>query len=220
MLTMRIEIHDYWHIGSGSGQGVSADTHVVRTAAGLPYIPGRALKGLVREAARCAMACKPRISGRLKTLFGTDTPDLKDDESLVARQEQMTRYETEPGALRFGSAHLGRSPEERRTWESWASSLRNAPASNAGDREETTGLIGHLFQRISSTAMEDGIPKHHSLRTIEVVVPLTCYAWVDEMRPAQDWKTDLELLLPLVRALGSGRSRGFGRCTMSLDGES
>ena len=47
----KIEFYDFWHIGSGQHSGVVADAIVAKTKNNLPFIPGRTLKGLLREAA-------------------------------------------------------------------------------------------------------------------------------------------------------------------------
>jgi len=50
---MRIEYTinflEYWHIGSGMGAGAVADAVVLKDERGLPYVPGKTIKGLVRE---------------------------------------------------------------------------------------------------------------------------------------------------------------------------
>lgn len=47
----RIRFYTYWHCGSGLSGGSSADALVVRDEEGLPYVPGRTIKGHLREAA-------------------------------------------------------------------------------------------------------------------------------------------------------------------------
>lgn len=44
-----IRFYSYWHCGSGLAAGASMDSIVVRDSDGLPYVPGKTLKGLVRE---------------------------------------------------------------------------------------------------------------------------------------------------------------------------
>ncbi|MGB1217231.1 MAG: RAMP superfamily CRISPR-associated protein, partial [Saprospiraceae bacterium] len=46
-----IEFHSYWHVGSGLFGGTEADNLVNKDKVGLPYIPGKTLKGLLRQAA-------------------------------------------------------------------------------------------------------------------------------------------------------------------------
>ena len=39
-----------WHCGSGLAAGADVDTLVVKDKNGLPFVPGKTLKGLIREA--------------------------------------------------------------------------------------------------------------------------------------------------------------------------
>ena len=39
-----------WHCGSGTSAGADVDELVVKDKNGMPYIPGKTLKGLIREA--------------------------------------------------------------------------------------------------------------------------------------------------------------------------
>lgn len=50
-LTYKIEFFDYWSIGSGLSGGALADSICLKDRNGLPYIPGKTIKGLFREAA-------------------------------------------------------------------------------------------------------------------------------------------------------------------------
>ncbi len=50
-LSYKVTFLDYWHIGSGLSAGARSDSTVLRDEAGLPYLPGKTLKGLAREAA-------------------------------------------------------------------------------------------------------------------------------------------------------------------------
>ena len=48
-MTYSITFYDFWHLASGTSAGVSLDSLVVKDRYGLPYVPGKTLKGLVRE---------------------------------------------------------------------------------------------------------------------------------------------------------------------------
>lgn len=52
-MTLRYELKffDYWHISSGLSGGAAFDSYVVKDDLGLPYMPGKTIKGLVREMA-------------------------------------------------------------------------------------------------------------------------------------------------------------------------
>ena len=45
-----VRLFSYWHCGSGLAAGAESDALVVKDADGLPFIPGKTVKGLVREA--------------------------------------------------------------------------------------------------------------------------------------------------------------------------
>ena len=53
MSTIKYEIEFFsnWHCGSGLAAGADIDALVIKDSKGLPYVPGRTLKGLLREAA-------------------------------------------------------------------------------------------------------------------------------------------------------------------------
>ena len=50
-INYELKFFDYWHVSSGLSGGAALDSYVVKDSAGLPYVPGKTIKGLVREAA-------------------------------------------------------------------------------------------------------------------------------------------------------------------------
>jgi hypothetical protein len=205
MARLEIEIHSYWHAGSGRGRGAEADAVVVRTPAGLPYLPGRTLKGLVRDALWLAEQAGQVAEGRTRQLFGgRRTPEETED------TKGEGRFQAEPGMLRFSDARLGATDGERRAWEEW-------PA-----RGKDRGIVEQLSSTISSTKIDEaGLAAHRTLRTMEVVAPLTLHAFVEPVDGCDpgNWQEDLRRAVPLLRGIGSKRSRGFGRCTVRLIAE-
>ncbi len=202
----------YWHVGTGKGAGPTYDAVVIRTPAGLPYLPGKAIKGLLREATETARKAGV-IAGdleRITWLFGTSldaNPVLEEGSQDVrnsTRENELeqARFRTKPGHLFFSSAVLGDTEEEARRWEAWA--FRN-PA----QRE-------HLFREFSSTRIDnEGLAQNRTLRTIEVVVPLTLHATVQG--PEGDWPDLLQAALPFVHGVGAHRTRGMGRVQVTLE---
>lgn len=61
----RIEFFSEWHCGSGLSAGADTDALVIKDAQGLPYIPGKTVKGLLREAAEEIAAWNPALPGAL-----------------------------------------------------------------------------------------------------------------------------------------------------------
>ena len=47
----KVTFLDYWHLSSGLSAGSKLDSTVTRDENGLPYIPGKTIKGLIREMA-------------------------------------------------------------------------------------------------------------------------------------------------------------------------
>lgn len=45
-----IQFYGYWHIGSGLSGGIKADSLVLKDPNNLPYIPGKTIKGLFKNA--------------------------------------------------------------------------------------------------------------------------------------------------------------------------
>lgn len=50
-MNYKIEFFSNWHCGSGLAAGADVDALVVKDQNGLPFVPGRTIKGLLRDAA-------------------------------------------------------------------------------------------------------------------------------------------------------------------------
>lgn len=194
------DIQAWWHAGTGAGNGQFADAVVNRGADGLPYLPGRSVKGLLRSAMELGEACNQVPERTTTRLFGSGLPEITGEPASIDTEQdrlfQEGRFSTHPGELLFSSATMPQS------WRQWAQSV------GASDPR-----IRHFFHQISSTAVEDtGIVQDHSLRTIEVTIPLLLEATlVSSNELNQEWKDHIKTILPLVRHLGAYRNRGLGR---------
>ncbi|MFP4696156.1 RAMP superfamily CRISPR-associated protein [Thiohalospira sp.] len=190
---LHIEIRGYWHTGGGVGSGAVADALVQRDSGGLPVLPGRHLKGLLREAVDAAgLWGWSGYEGLATVLFG--------------ERDEDTDSVPSAGALRVSDATL---PPETAAW------LAGTEAGRA--------LRPGLFRTLHATAVDSktGTAMDQSLRGIEVVVPLELEARITPVgsgSPA-DWGRRLEQVLPLVRAVGAQRQRGLGRAILSLKEE-
>lgn len=76
-----ITFHSYWHCGSGLAAGADVDALVIRDRDNLPFIPGKTIKGLVREAVNelLALEGKEEADDAYLELFGWE--NQKGDES-------------------------------------------------------------------------------------------------------------------------------------------
>ena len=195
--TIRFEILSWWHAGTGRGADSVADAVINRTPQGLPYLPGRTVKGLLRHALELAEACGRVERGTPELLFGSALPGTEDD--ATAGPSEEGRYRTMPGALRFDSATLGAG------WTAWA-----AGTAASDDLDAFVTLLA------STRIDESGIATTGSLRTIEAAVPLTLVAMVEGPDDGR-WIEALRVAAPLVRHVGSHRHRGLGRVSVSVE---
>ena len=193
---------------------------VARTAEGLPTLPGRTLKGLCRAATEQALelswyakAGKGAVERKdLIIWFGKPLPraakrDEGEQVAMLERPEARHRAPSAPeeaGALRFYSARLGATDAEAAQWADWA---------ERGDKASDKDRLFVSFASVRIAA--DGLSQDQALRAMELAVPLTLIAPVYGP-PDLRWAEALSRALPLVRAVGSGRTRGLGRATLKL----
>ncbi len=182
-----IHLHSYWHAGSGVGDGPGADALVVKTPGELPYLPGRTVRGLIRDAMHTTeeMGQLDEHHKKIAYLIGEEAPQLPqltdllfgDDlsrtsekqESAVAAQSKH-RYNTYEGIIDIRDARLGDTDELRKQWEEWGRRLKS---SKNADRDQLLAKRS-LYHSFSSTALipDIRIALPHTLRTIEVTVPV------------------------------------------------
>ena len=84
-----------WHAGSGLGSGADADAVVIKDANNLPYLPGKTIKGLIKDSLLDIKEVQPEMMPKdfIKTHFGYE---VRDENKKVIR--------TEPGSLFFSNA--------------------------------------------------------------------------------------------------------------------
>lgn len=71
----KIEFYSNWHCGSGLSAGADVDSLVIKDTDGLPFIPGRTLKGLLRDAATQLYGENDKI----KNMFGVSDDEKEPD---------------------------------------------------------------------------------------------------------------------------------------------
>jgi hypothetical protein len=197
---LRFRLLGWWHAGSGRGTGGAYDAAFLRSPDGLPWLPGRTCRGLLRDAVDTA-AELGHVPAELPVwAFGSPPPRLPEDRPGRGRHLRRARFETDPGALRIGSAEL--SPD----WRAWARAARP---------EE----LDAFYEPLARTAIRDGVARAHTLRTMEVAGPMELRAPVTlagAAPPLPDWPDRIREALPFLRALGTGRHRGLGRVKVEL----
>lgn len=186
ILQYKIDFFSSWHCGSGLSAGADVDALVVRDRDGLPYVPGKTVKGLVREAVEDFLAFRKEDARIVTGLFGNaeDRNNLPQDEADKMKQ----------GVLFFSNAEL--LPEQRQI---------------ILDEQ----LKPFLFDSVAATRIaEDGIAMPHSLRRIQVVLPCTLYGQILDV--PEENKGLLQQAVKLIKRMGLARNRGLGRCSFTI----
>ena len=200
---LTLDIQNYWRAGTGRGGGSAHDETVYRNSYGLSVLPGRTLKGLLRDACWRAEQWGHITKGTTSQLFGMRFKH--DGEPVDPNDKGKTPH---AGLIRVSSAEL---EQETRDYLQWR---------KLDNKEDFEGLTENFFRTLSSTAIKDGSAKDQSLRTSEVTIPLKLVADITirdgEEGSAEDYAKRLEKCLPLVRAIGNNRTRGLGRVWISL----
>ncbi|MDR1044968.1 MAG: RAMP superfamily CRISPR-associated protein [Candidatus Adiutrix sp.] len=185
-----------WHVGGGLGDGYLADATLVREATGWPYLPGRAVKGALREGARRLGLAREDLAEWEVNLFGS-----------LTNGEGLNR----PGRLQVGNGRLPGDLERLLASESGADRLNYV-------RDMT-------ILRRQTAVTEAGAAKPGTLRALECGAPglfFTAEIQVDRQGlPApEDWlRQYFSAVCGLVKSLGGQRSRGLGRCRFKPDFE-
>lgn len=189
-LLIEFEILSFWRVGTGEGEAAGYDATCAKDDLGLPKIPGKQVRGLFREAVREICEIRGMDGSLVVEMFGS---------RAIAGQPLLD--DTSAGCLRFDDARL--RLQERQVLCDHAA------------------LIPGLYRNKRSTALlrDKGVAKPHSLRFEEVAIPVTLEATVRQIGAAPEkWDGYLKDAAHLIRAVGSGRSRGLGRAIVLITG--
>lgn len=196
-MNIRYEVKFFtdWHCGSGLAAGADVDALVVKDSDGLPFIPGKTVKGLLREAAEDIIAFRsdsdPKLAANLSELLRAAFGYFDGKAEWNGSRPEMTR-----GSAFFTNAQL---PAAER-------------AAIVAD-----SLQPYLFRTVSSTAIDkEGIAIDHSLRRTETTVPCTLEGEILDLPDDGDFRTLITDALRYVKRMGQNRNRGLGRCEFSV----
>lgn len=199
-ITYTLKFYSEWHCGSGLAAGADLDALVVKDKNNLPYVPGKTIKGLVREAVENVLFfSKEKNDANLKLFmetFGNSNEadwnmldDISEEGKMTEEDDKTKENRVKTGMAFFTNAEL------------------DAKLQYVIHKEK---LESHLYRTISSTAIKDGVAKEHSLRRMETVVPCELTGKVinvpDEFK---EWVLDG---MKYIKRLGKNRNRGLGRC--------
>ncbi len=167
-----------WNCGSGLSAGPESDSLVKKNRDGLPYVPGKTIKGLLKDAAR--------------ELFEEDTGFI---ESCFGNKAE-TRNESADYEFFYSNSEF-------------TSGLTTYFKSNPMEKDK-------LFRTVPSTSIDEntGVAKNKSLRTMEVVIPLTLTGFISNIPDGYEEK--MKDCLKMIKRLGTKRNRGLGRCRFDV----
>lgn len=184
----KIEFHTDWHCGSGLAAGADVDALVVKDEKGMPFIPGKTIKGLVREA--------------VEEIRGLQVKNLDDNFFDAFGFFEKDKEQMEKGSMFFTNATL----EQKKGQDEELKEYDIIVSNNA---------VRFMYRDIASTAIDnDGIAKEHSLRKMQVVVPCTLYGEI--LNVPDDMADDIIQSFGFIKRMGQNRNRGLGRCTITV----
>lgn len=185
-----IKFHSNWHCGSGLSAGADLDALVIKDKNGLPFIPGKTLKGLIKE----ALEDIKELSGShidLGCILGEEANQKKANKEA---DQGKPVYDTQ-GKCFFRNAEL----EE---------TLRLAIIQQ--------NLQEYLYHSVASTAMENGVAKEHSLRKMQVTLPCVLEGEIIDVPDSDEYYFLFKAAFQYIKRIGLNRNRGLGRCSISI----
>lgn len=188
-----IKFYSNWHCGSGLAAGADVDALVVKDRNGLPYVPGKTIKGLVREALQDIYDLQGKNTSVLTTMLGYETDNSEDSDN--PEQTHNCSIEMQQGVSFFTNAELCKSE---------ADAIIAANASK------------FLYNPVASTAVDPvtGIAKSHSLRRMQATVPCELHGSIYDV--PKDLIEDTKNALRYIKRIGQSRNRGYGRCDIII----
>lgn len=188
-----LQFYDYWHTGSGLSGGTYADQVVNKTSKGFPLVPGKTIKGLLRHAAEDLMELGDETINQesINDIFGRSHEQRRETINPVGKNASARDDKRDSGTCWFSSAEL--------------------PAATAA--QITDQQRPELYEILAATKIDaaTGTAQDHSLRQMEVTIPLTLTGHIAGVTDEQ--RVVLKRCLSYVKRLGQNRSRGLGRCT-------
>jgi CRISPR/Cas system CSM-associated protein Csm3 (group 7 of RAMP superfamily) len=194
--TLTFELQSYWHIGNGKQAGAYADA-LMQKDNGLPFIPGKSINGLLRDAFRVA---------EKNDWFGKCENGLSVTVALFG-EEGRPGSEVQ-GLTQLTSATLSRAEQDY--------FQDNLAAKSRLYKVLTATAIN-----------DKGVADEDSLRSIEVTVPMTLNATLTLNRHHPNYQKNramfdgqlqnwLSQTTSLITALGAKRHRGLGKVIVSV----
>ena len=138
-----------WHVGSGLDAGADADLLVLKDENSLPYLSGKTIKGLLKNALleMSELAHQSDLKDKIDKIFGKE---VKKDDKIIGSVS---------GNIFFSNAYLNKDEQEE--------IITNNLSKNLYKNIASTAINGK------------GVAKKNSLRTMEVCVPVVLYGEIE-----------------------------------------
>jgi CRISPR/Cas system CSM-associated protein Csm3 (group 7 of RAMP superfamily) len=195
-----IRFFSEWHCGSGLAAGADINALVIRDKNGLPFIPGKTMKGLVREAVEDILFLKGIKKDKVfYEAFGFNSENDEETKSVNTIDGLKNNG---VGCCFFANAVLNEA----------------LSAEILKKDDEANNLVRFLYRSHSSTAINDdgdndGIAKEHSLQRMETVIPCELHGSIREV--PESIEENIKDGLKFIKRLGVNRNRGLGRCQIT-----
>lgn len=197
-----IQFFNEWHCGSGLAAGADLDVLVIKDGQHLPFIPGKTIKGLVREAVEDYYTFnKTEMPDLFVKYFGNSkdkdnrNPQQIKDKFLDNKENEI---DNNIDAIRFGSLFFSNA--------------------ELPDNEKKEIIKQHaqdfMYASIASTRIDDnGTASKTSLRKTEVTMPCRLKFFIlSEEEISKEFLEIINKSVGLIKRIGQNRNRGFGRC--------
>ncbi|MDZ4711294.1 MAG: RAMP superfamily CRISPR-associated protein [bacterium] len=199
---MQIKMLSDTLIGSGEGFGATIDTDIIFDNVGIPYIPAKRVKGLLRDSAR-----------NINKMFSQSFPkyDLPDYKVLFG----------DPGKdyscpIKISDFYI-HEYDANYKWLDYY--LKQAAYENFLSKDLTVDYFTNI--RKSTTVDDKGIAKKHSLRTYRVLSKDPVFTGklnveIDSEGDTQKFEKLLVFACQNLKSMGTKRNRGLGEIECKL----
>ncbi len=196
-----IQFFNEWHCGSGLAAGADLDALVIKDGQNLPFIPGKTIKGLVREAVEDYYTFNNTEISELFIKYFGNSKD-KDNRNPQQIEDKFLNKKDEIGnnidAIRFGSLFFSNA--------------------ELPDNERKEIVKQHvqdfMYTSIASTRIdENGTASKTSLRKTEITIPCKLKFFIQsEEEISKEFLEIINKSVGLIKRIGQNRNRGLGRC--------
>jgi CRISPR/Cas system CSM-associated protein Csm3 (group 7 of RAMP superfamily) len=193
---LTFDMQSFWHIGTGVEGGAYADALTLKNNSGLPYLPGKSIKGLLREAFRTANE---------NAWFDTEIKTL---ENVLFGSEERSGVEAQ-GLLQFTNAQLSVGETAHFVENSaYKKNLYKVISSTA--IEKKTGVAKEASLRNIEVCIPMTLHAYIEVNTSHPTYQKYSSEFTEKLF---SW---IENALSLVTEVGAKRHRGLGQTNVTL----